>query len=229
MSSDAERNAALYRQRMAQTNQQIGASGAPPRQQMSFNPQLGTPPHRPVSVARPAPPGAPRPVTKMTGSTRKIPPRMDPTNSYKNLKDKELMTGEGDDGSGIGYLSGINQLVCGIIVILAISSVFVLPKQLKVFWIIILSLTFLMHAGFMLYKEWMSMGKKGEENAKYAEWASILLYCLVMIYTAVMVGILFFMAWSLYSIANSKTNIARMDRAAMADREARRMSRKEYV
>ena len=229
MSSDAERNAALYRQRMAQTNSQIGAMGAPPRQTASFNPQLATPPHRPVSMARPAPPGAPRPVTKMTGSSRRIPPKMDPANSYHNSKNKELQGGMmPGDGEGVGYLDGINKLMVGIVMALAISSVFVLPKQLKVFWAIILGLTFLIHMGFMLYKEWMSMGRKGGEDAKYAEWASMLLYTLVMLYSAVMTGILFFMAWSLYSLANSKTNIARLDRAAMNDHEATGYE-KQYV
>lgn len=230
--TEAERNAALYRQRMSQTNQQLGSTNLPPRQSTSFNPQLSTPPHRPMSVARPPPPGAPRPVTKLTGSSRKIPPKMDPTNSYHNSKNKELQTADPGDGTGIGYLDGINKLMTGIIVVVAISALFALPKQLKVFWLIIISLTFLIHMGFMLYKEWMAMGKKGNENAKYAEWASILLYSLVMLYSAVMVGILFFMAWSLYSIANSKTNIARLDRAAMAQHEAdRKMSSvsKQYV
>jgi Flp pilus assembly protein protease CpaA len=230
--SDADRNAALYRQRMSQTNQQIGASGAPPRQSASFNPQLSTPPHRPMSVPRPAPPGAPRPVTKMTGSSRKIPPRMDPTNSYHNSKNKELQTATPGDGTGAGYLDGVNKLVTGLIVVVAIAALFGLPKQLKVFWLIIIALTFLIHMGFMLYKEWMAMGKKGEEDAKYAEWASMLLYSMVMLYSAVMAGMLFFMAWSLYSIANSKTNIARLDRAAMAQHQAdRKMSEasKQYV
>lgn len=227
MSYNAERNAALYRQRMASANSNIGVNNPPPPQQTRFNPQLSTPPHRPVANAHPAPPGAPRPVTKLTGSSPKIPPRMDPTNSYHNIKNKEKQTAEPGSGEGVGYLDGVNKLVVGIICALAISSVFVLPKQLKVFWIIILGLTFLIHMGFMLYKEWMAMGKSGGEDAKYAEWASILLYTLVMIYSAVMTGILFFMAWSLYSIANSKTNIARLDRSAMEDYNSSKQSSRQ--
>lgn len=218
MASDAERNAALYRQRMMSTNPQLSMASPPPPRQTNFNPNLAVPPHMPPAVARPPPPGAPRSVKKLTGSSRKVPPRMDPTNTYTNIKDKEKQTGD-DDGEGTGMLSGINRLMVGIIAALAVSTIFVLPRQLKVFWIIILGLTFLIHLGFLIYKEWMYMGKNGGEDAKYAQWASFLLYGMAMVYTAVMVGILFFMSWSLYSIANSRTNLARLDRAAMEDRE----------
>ncbi len=218
MASEAERNAALYRQRMMSTNPQLSMASPPPLKQTSFNPNLAIPPHMPMQRGRPPPPGAPRSVKKLTGSSRRIPPKMDPTNTYKNIKAMEKQ-GADDDGDGTGMLNGINKLMMGILTALAISSVFVLPRQLKVFWIVILGLTFLMHMGFLIYKEWMYMGKKGGEDAKYAQWAAVLLYAMAMVYTAVMVGVLFFMAWSLYSIANSRTNLARLDKAAMADRE----------
>lgn len=224
---NADRNAALYRQRMQQTNQNIDMNN--PRQQQQFDPRI--PPHMSPAVARPPPPGAPRSVKKLTGSSRKIPPRMDPSNSYHNIKNKEKMTVDGD-GGGSGMLSGINQLVVGVIIVVALASIFVLPKQLKVFWVLVLALTFLIHLGFMLYKEWMQMGTKKDGDAKYAEWASVLLYALVCIYTAVMVGILFFMAWSLYSISQSRTNIARLDNAAIKDYEhnmSKRMKNKNKV
>lgn len=226
--SNADRNAALYRQRMTQTNQQLGMSGPPPRQHQQFDPRVGTPPHMPPSVARPPPPGAPRSVKKLTGSSRKIPPNMDPSDSYHNIKNKEKMSGDSGSGEGSGMLSGINQLVVGIIIVVALASIFVLPKQLKVFWVIILALTFLIHLGFMLYKEWMKMGTKDDGgDAKYAEWASVLLYALVMLYSAVMTGILFFFAWSLYSISHSRTNIARLDNAAIKDYDASMSSSKQ--
>lgn len=224
---DSDRNAALYRQRMAQTNRSIGTVGGPPPQQASFDPRLAVPPHRPMSAANPAPPGAPRPVTRLTGSSRKITPAMDPANSYKNLKEKELQTGEAE-GSVNTMLEGLNRLVVGIIIIMALSVGWVVQPKLRIFWLIIVTLLSLTYATFALYREWMSVGKKGGENAHYAEWASIMLYCLVMLFTAVVVGILFFMAWSLYSIANSKTNIARLDRAAVQDYKHDRSS-KRYV
>ena len=219
--SDAQRNAALYRQRMTQTNGQIGMVSPPMRQQVAFDPQIQAPPHMPPAIASPPPPGAPQPVTKLTGSSRKIPPRIDPANAYHNLKYKEFQAAE-DDEEGYNALSGVNQLVVAIVIIVALSSIFVLPKQLKVFWVVVLGLTFLIHVGFMLYKEWLAMGRKKGGDSKYAEWAAILLYCLVMIYTSVMVGMMFFFAWSLYSIANSRTNIARLDSAAMKDYHVRK-------
>ena len=135
-------------------------------------------------------------------------------NTYGNIQYKENLAGEADSD----YLNGTNRLVVGVILVAAISSVFVLPKSLKVFWILLLGLTIMMHIGFNLYSEWIALGQSGSEDDKrYAEWAKMILYVLVMVYTAVMVGTLFFMAWSLYSIANSKSNLGRLDEVAMAD------------
>lgn len=224
-----DRNAALYRQRMAQTNGNLGTVGGPPPEQAHFDPRLAQPPSRPVARGHPAPAGAPRPVTKLTGSSRKIPSKMDPTNKYKNLKMKELNEGSATGNTG-AILEGVNRLIVGVVIILALSSVWVLNPKLRIFWLIIVSTLGMTYATFALYREWMEVGKSGGENAHYAEWASIMLYCLVMMFTAVTVGVLFFMAWSLYSIANSKSNIARLDNAAMQDqmRSSRRSSR-EYV
>ena len=177
--------------------------------------QGGYPPSPPGMRPRPAgppPPGAPRPVTRLTGNSPRIAPGRDPANRYKNLEraGAESITSNGD------MLNGVNKLVAGVIVIVALSCVFVLPKQLKVYWLVVVSLTMLVMLGFCLSKEWIKMGEKGGEDAKYSEWGAILLTALVMVYSAVMVGILFFMAWSLYSIANSKSNIARLDQAAAA-------------
>jgi Flp pilus assembly protein protease CpaA len=141
-------------------------------------------------------------------------------NTYHNLQHKENLDGENATGADSDYLNGTNRLVVGVLMIAAVSSVFVLPKPLKVFWLLIVGITAMMHIGFGLYKEWMELGQSGgEDNKRYAEWAKMILYVLVWVYTAVMVGLLFFMAWSLYSIANSKSNIARLDEEAMTDYE----------
>lgn len=230
-----DRNAALFRQRMAQTNQNLGTVGGPPPQQNQFDPRLAVPPHRPVAVANPAPPGAPEPVTKLTGSSRRIPQSMDPTNGYKNLKRSELQSGSAQ-GNTNDLLEGVNRLIVGIVVILALSSGWMLQPKLKVFWLVIMSLLGLTYATLALYKEWMEVGSTNKEKAHYAEWASIMLYCLVMLFTGVTVGILFFMAWSLYSIANSKSNLARMDQPVIQEQSSSSSSskashgpRKQYI
>ena len=214
---DAQRNEALYRQRMAQSNAQLSNSNPPPQQRAQFDPRVPRPPHMSAAVPRPPPPGAPRSVKRITGSGRKISRGFDPADSYHNSKNKESLVADASEGDGVGMLSGINQLVVGVLLVLAFASIFVLPKQLKVFWVMLLGLTILMQLGMQLYKEWIFVGQKGGEDAKYAEWASMLLYTMVMLYSSVMTGILFFMAWSLYSIANSKTNIARLDKQVLAD------------
>ena len=204
---------------MARTNQSIGVNHPPNERRVRFNPQLNTPPTTPMQIARPPPPGAPRSVKKLTGSSPKIPPRTDPLNTYHNIQYKESATGE-KEKEETDYLVGINRLMVGVVLVAAISSVFVLPKPLKVFWLLTVAITVVMHIGFHLYSEWMALGQgSSDDEKKYAEWAKMLLYVLVMLYTAVMSGLLFFMIWSLYSIANSKSNIARLDEEAMTDYE----------
>jgi hypothetical protein len=112
-------------------------------------------------------------------------------------------------------IAGLHQLVVGIITALAFAVVFVLPRQLKVFWVLITGLTILMHLGIMIYVELMRLSGTDTEKKKYAEYGFVLLFSLMCVYTSVMLGILLFMAWSLYSIANSKTNIMRNDRAVV--------------
>jgi hypothetical protein len=206
--ADQERAAALYRQREAAHAQaraaQRGQRGGQQTPQMN---QMGQARGRRPSDLAPAPGGG--------GAGNRIPAKNDPASRYRNLKEKATAD---DDTRKEDGLEAINRLILGLISVVALATVFVLPRQLKVFWVVVLSLTFLLHVGFMLYREWMDLSTHGGEKEKYAEWASVLLYALVMIYTAVMVGILFFMAWSLYSIANSQTNIGKMESAANIDR-----------
>lgn len=114
-------------------------------------------------------------------------------------------------------LGGAARLVAGVCLAIALSAIFVLPAELKVFWGAGIALTVLMALGFMLYSEWLNLGKQGGENAKYAEWGGILLYALTMLFSAVMAGILIFMGWSIYSITNTRTNLTTVQRAAAAD------------
>jgi hypothetical protein len=210
---EADRAAALMRQRMARSNQTL-AMASPPAQQMAHG-RPPPPPSMSQPMPGPPPPGAPRAVQRMTGSSRQIPPRSDPLNRYKNLH--ESATGSAVAQGDI--MLGVNKLILGVLSAIAFAAIFVLPRQLKVFWVLIVGLTILISLGMVLYKELMEMSKGGGENAKYAEWAWVLLFSLTMMYTGVMVGILLFLAWSLYTIANSKTNIARNDAAILSDQE----------
>ena len=210
-SPEAERAAALMRQRMSRTNQQSHMASPPAPQRSHYNPPNA--PSMSVPRAGPPPRGAPRSVKNLTGSNRRIPPRGDPLDRYSNIKEKQLADKE--SSSEANMIVYVNQLIFGILSVVAFSAVFVLPRQLKVFWVLILGLTILILLGMTLYAELMRMSEGGGDNAKYAEWGFVLFFALFMMYTGVMIGVLIFMAWSLYSIANSKTNIARNDRAAM--------------
>jgi hypothetical protein len=227
---DFERAAALHRQREARRRPPPSAQPPPgrghhPYQQRPYPQQSGP--------GGPAGPGGPGSAVRGDlgpppgGAARKIPPRADPANRYGNLG-KERATGKPAAAEEDG-LEGVFRLMVGVITVVALASVFVLPRQLKVFWLLVVSLTVLIHLGFMLYREWMHIGSKGGEDAKYAEWASVLLYSLVMLYTAVMTGILFFMAWSLYSIAITKSNIATAAEAAAIDLETKATPDRVYL
>lgn len=209
---EADRAAAMMRQRMARTNQTIGMESAHQMPTGRPSPPPSMAPPRPG----PPPPGAMRSVKQMTGSSRQVPPGSDPLNRYRNMR--ESATGAPVEPKG-DVMLGVNKLVVGVISAIAFGAIFVLPRQLKVFWVLVVGLAILITLGMHLYKELMEMSKGGGENAKYAEWAWVLLFSLTMMYTGVMVGILLFLAWSLYTIANSKTNITRNDSAVMSDYE----------
>jgi len=217
MDNEATRAAALMQQSMARSNQTIPMGNSQPQQMGSRQPP--PPPSMRQPAPGPPPPGAPRAVTHLTGSGRQIPRASDPLNRYKNIR--ESAVGSAAEPAG-DITIGVNQLVLGVLSVIAFAAIFVLPRQLKVFWVLVIGLNVLISLGMVLYKELMTMSKGGGENAKYAEWAWVLLFSLTMLYTGVMVGVLLFLAWSLYTIANSKTNIARNDAPIMADQGKRR-------
>lgn len=222
-----DRAAALYRQRMAQTNTRIAAESPQGQRQTRMDPHMTR-----IGPPQPGPPprGAPQSVKDIGWASRKISPANDPANKYKSLSRAEYATASPAADEDMSSHLLLSRVVTGVVIILALASVFVLPKSLKVFWLVILGLTALMQGGFTLYKELMSMSQRdGEENKKYAQWAGMILYAITMIYTAVMVGILFFMAWSLYSIANSQSNIARLDRAVLSEKEEEMVEGREYA
>lgn len=230
--NEAERAEMLMRQRMARASMQQQQQMHPQmQQQMQMQQQqrgaAHTPPSMKTSPVMPAPAGALKAPPGMTGNTM-IPRGSDPVGHYKNLK-KEAATGSGTAEAKGDIMLGVNKLIVGVISALAFSAIFVLPRQLQVFWVLVVGLTVLLAIGLQLYKELMEMSKGGGENAKYAEWAWVLLFSLVMLFTGVMVGILFFMAWSLYTIANSKTNIARNGASEQDEQEVqeRGSSRRE--
>jgi hypothetical protein len=195
--------AALYRQRAAQS---------------SGRPMPGGPPRHPPQGSRAAAQQQRRPMSnaRLTGSNPRIPRGMDPTDK-QSVMNREKM--EGDEAKIAGTLEGVHRIVIGVVLAIALSATFIMPRQLKTFWVLLMGLTIMMCLGFTLYKEWMQRSKSGEEGAdKYSDWAGVLLYALVMLYTAVMVGTLFFFAWSLYSIANSQSNLGRQDGPAAVDK-----------
>jgi hypothetical protein len=106
---------------------------------------------------------------------------------------------------------GVNQLVLNILGIVAFSAVFILPQQLQVFWVVIIGLSVLMHIGMSIYKE-MIMQTKEENGEKSTEYAWILLCSLLSVYSSVMLGILMFMAWSLYGLAHAKSDLVKVNK-----------------
>ena len=144
-------------------------------------------------------------ITALTGSGRRISPAIDPL-QRKNEKATGAPMSQPD------LLVGVNQLLFGVVTAIGFSAVFVLPRQLQVFWVLIVGLTLLMYIGLHLYKEMMHLGNNGgEDSVKQAEYAWMLLFLLMGVYTAVMVGILVFMSWSLYGISNARSNVIKND------------------
>ena len=214
-----ERADSMMRQRMAraaqqqqQQQQQQPPPGAYMQQQQprgTMAPQ-GAAPSMPMPRPGPSPVGAPRAVTALTGPGRRIPPNADPVRSYKNVYEKN--TGIPNSNAQPDMINGVNQLLFGVVTALGFSAIFVLPRQLQVFWVLIVGLTLLMCTGMHMYKEMIQLGNSGgEDSVRQAEYAWMLLFSLMGVYSAVMVGILVFMSWSLYGISNARTNITRSD------------------
>lgn len=192
---EADRAAALMRQRMAQTNGNMPA-GASPRRAPPFNPP--PPPSMPMPRPSPPPPGAPVSVKRMTGSGRKIPHDMDPLT--RSSRKPEKATAEAPGGHKAVY-----GLIFGVLVVMAFAAIFVLPRQLKVFWVVTVGLTAFLLMGMAIYKE-MIESNYGDDSS-VPEYAHALLFGIMALYSGVMVGMLVFMLWSLYSIANTRTNV----------------------
>ena len=229
---ETERADTMMRQRMARAQQQqqggqgqqpmpqVSPAGPYQQMQMQQRQMMQQQQQRPGTMA---PNGAspsmplPRPMpipqthansgatTALTGPGRRISPAIDPL-QRKNEKATGAPLGQPD------LLVGVNQLLFGVVTAIGFSAVFVLPRQLQVFWVLIVGLTLLMCIGLHLYKEMMHLGNNGgEDSVKQAEYAWMLLFLLMGIYSAVMVGILVFMSWSLYGISNARSNVIKND------------------
>ena len=202
--SDNDRAAALMRQRMMRENGAVPMSAAPPRQRARFNGAGG--PSQPLPQAT-----RPRglvPTDRVTGYGTKIPPNMDPTNRYNNMtgRGSEKMTGESAVASG--PYGGLNVALALILLIVVGSSVFVIPRQFRVFWMFFTAFTVLLMVGFKLYREWMAVSEKEDEDKeRYSAWAMAILYTIAVLYSIVMVALFFVMAWKIYGVVTSRSNL----------------------
>jgi len=174
-----------------------GITQRPPQMRAAVGP---APPSMPIPRATPPPPGALRSASqRITGSDRQIRGSRDPLN-------KENQTGSKSGETHNCALSGVNLLVLGVLAVVAFAAIFVLPPQLKIFWVSIMGLTVLATICLVLYATFMEYSKEpGHEG--YAEWAGFVLYGVMVFFTAVMVGLLVFMSWALYSLGKTKTNV----------------------
>ena len=125
--------ARLMQQRMLRTNGSIPAGAPPPRKRVHFNPNVEMGPSGVPMPTRPR-----LPITdRVTESGPKIPRDLDPTKKYHNLKPaKENSTGapNENDKTAPSYFSQSLELVAAIFLI---ASVFVIPNNFKIFWLII--------------------------------------------------------------------------------------------
>lgn len=206
---------ALMRQRLARSAQQSQMQqqhmpNSPPRQ---LGPQQQFPmqDHQPgmMQQRHPGAPRAPPPPAMSAGTlaTNAAQATMQrpkaPIEPMKRVPEKLL----GD--STPSSMTGLNQLVFGLASTIAFAALFVLPKQLQVFWVLILGLSMLMCLGMSIYAEMIRQASAtpGDDGEKLRDYAWVLLYTLLALYSSVMFAILVFMLWSLYGIANAKTNV----------------------
>lgn len=103
---------------------------------------------------------------------------------------------------------GILSVLWLVLIIILISSVFLIPLPFRVFWLVVVSLTILMSLGFRVYSEWMNRAQL-EDSQTHEDWSMGLLYVLVITYALTMLAIMFILLWKIISVINSRTNIIR--------------------
>lgn len=102
--------------------------------------------------------------------------------------------------------NGIITVLWLIVLIILVCSVFVIPKPFRIFWLVISSLIILLTVGFRLYAEWMNRAQM-DGSERHKEWSMGLLYCLLILYTIVILSILFILAWKIIGVVTNKSNL----------------------
>lgn len=203
-----DRSAALYSQQMQQTNGSIPMGPPMPRRQRpNGGPVPGIQP-----VVRPTPPKVP-PIARLTGPNPKIPKRMDPTNRYHNLPGGEISNEKmtGSLSKEESELGPVKQSLALVLLILVASSVFVIPREYRFFWMVIFGLSVVMCLGTRLYVDLYesSLTKADDDNEKdrLKTMAGVVLYAEYILFSFVMGAILLVLAWKLYGQLNSRSNL----------------------
>jgi hypothetical protein len=198
-------NAARARQAMSMTNSSVPMASQPQRRHPNHGPGVPVPGIRPIP--RPTPPHI-KPVSRITGDGTKIPPLMDPANTYKN--NRENQEGSTNKNEGDPLLSIQMTLVIVLFIILA-SSVFVIPQAYRFFWLVVVGLSALMMMGFKLYcclhESSIDENTKPEDRKKLNDFAGAVLYGLFILFTVVMTCILLVLGWKVYGQVNSRSNL----------------------
>lgn len=200
-----DRSAAMYDQRMRMTNGAVPmAPPMGPRRHPNGGPSPGIQP-----VPRPSPPKV-APVARLTGPNPKIPSRMDPANRYHNLPGGEQEKMQGSSGSN-DDLGGVRQALSLVLIILLASSVFVMPREYRFFWLTIFGLAIIMCIGMRLYSDLFEASKNPDETEEKRQnmktLAGVVIYGEFILYAFVMAAILIVLAWKLYGQVNRRSNL----------------------
>jgi hypothetical protein len=103
-------------------------------------------------------------------------------------------------------ITGIVSALAIVLALFLVSTVFVIPRGYRIFWLLLVSLTGLFLGAFRLYQEWINTAA-AEDSDKYRSMAQGLLTALTVIFTIVFVSILFVMMWKIGVVAKRKSDL----------------------
>ncbi len=103
-------------------------------------------------------------------------------------------------------ISGLVTTFCIVLAIILVATVFVIPRNFRVFWLFIISFSVLYAGGFKVYQEWANSASN-ENSDSYRSMARGLLTALTVIYTVSVLSILLLIIWKVIVIAKKKSDI----------------------
>lgn len=126
-------------------------------------------------------------------------PAIDPKTERHIKHVNHLAERLGDPMFGGVAFGGNDTWFALVVLVLTISSVFVLPNEFKGFWLAIVALSIVVIMGYWLFGEWV----KRTDNESQQNMAMGLFYGLIILYSFTLAALLLMLLWKIFSITRA--------------------------